>query len=118
MRLRKIILLVIWLVICQFTGYLTTLDCKPIYLTQDEVESYKEIADTVWYKGVNSLPKEDVKQFDIYFSTDSNTLKIVPLNPCSESITVDFSSSKEVTIKEKAMYIRYSGFIHNRYSFR
>ena len=37
MKLRRTIILIAWLGICLIAGYVTTLDCKPIYLTQDEV---------------------------------------------------------------------------------
>ena len=51
MKLRRTIILIAWLGICLIAGYVTTLDCKPIYLTQDEVRYYTEIANIVWYEG-------------------------------------------------------------------
>ena len=101
MKLRRTIILIAWLGICLIAGYVTTLACKPIYLTQDEVRYYTEIANIVWYEGENNLPEEDAKQFNIYVSKETNMVKLVPQNTYSQSITVDFSSSEEISIVNK-----------------
>ena len=47
------------------------------------------------------MPEEDAKQFNIYVSKETNMVKLVPQNTYSQSITVDFSSSEEISIVNK-----------------
>lgn len=73
-----------------------TLIAKPIYLTNDEITYYTDIAKTTWYEGIETLDED--KDISIAYDLNKKEVTILPKRSNKQSLTVNFSDSNDEVI--------------------
>lgn len=93
--MQKNVFIIIGVMFFFVSGILTAFSIAlPINLTNDEIAYYTEIAENVWYNGMNEVAPND----DIVIKHDLNAkiIRISSKQSNKQSISVDFSSGKGI----------------------
>lgn len=88
------------LCICIIAGLITAcIIAKPINLTDEEILYYTDTAEKVWYEGLCFVEEDD--NIHVTFNLSEKKVQVSPNNTNKQSVTVDFSSSKNsITVND------------------
>lgn len=94
MRCRKLFLRICAILcICIITGFITAcIIAKPINLTNEEISYYINTAEKAWYEGFHFIEKDD--SIHVTVDLSEKKVQVSPINVNKQSVTVDFTSSK------------------------
>ena len=79
--------------------FVAILTAKPIYLTNDKIAYYTDIAKTTWYEGIKTIDEDN--DISITYDLNKKEVTILPKKSNKQSLTVDFSDSNDEVIINK-----------------